>query len=661
MSRFGWLLRRISRMYWREVPYRLAMVCRVYLQSRGFLLAPQTAREAADARWGKGWCRVPQAVPDAASLFAAADRVLDGQLEVFGCGVPMHDGAPAWNADPVTGTPIDRRFGLLIDFRHLGAGIDVKHLWEVNRHLWWVPLAQCYAASGRTVYLDKLRSLLSGWLDECPYPMGANWSSPVEHGVRLVNWSIVWHLIGAEKSEMFADASGRKLLARWLDSIRQHIVFASDNYSRYSSANNHLVGEAAGVFVAAHTWDRWTETRALRAGAKAILETEALRQFAADGVNLEQATGYHKFCLQFLLAAGLTGRANGDDFSAAYWERIDAAMTFLAAVMDCRGNVPGIGDSDDSEVWRLDSDESPAGGFRALLALGASLFSRDDLRDKARRIGCGVEDLTAWVSPDLATSTVRKTEALPTRFPRGGYAVLGSRLHEPGELRALFDCGPLGFNRIAGHGHADALSVLVDWDGESFLVDSGTYCYNAEPDLRHYFRGTSAHNTVVVDGVDQSEYGGSFLWLRDVDCRVVEDLRERVHAWHDGYGRLADPVRHHRRITCLPDGTGFDVEDWLESTHAHDVALHWHAAAGVDVRRRGDGDWVLARASRTLMLRIEPMGNADAVRTVVTPTRGWVSSRFYERQDSVVLVARANLPPGCVIRTRILTRPPDAV
>ena len=102
--------------------------------------------------------------------------------------------------------------------------------------------------------------------------------------------------------------------------------FASDNYSRYSSADNHLIGEAAGVYVGSHTWDRWSQTSP-HAGreAKAILEREAVLQFSRDGVNLEQAICYHKFSLQFLIASGLCGRANGDDFSAEYWSRIEAA------------------------------------------------------------------------------------------------------------------------------------------------------------------------------------------------------------------------------------------------------------------------------------------------------------------------------------------------
>lgn len=654
MTRLKWLLRRLSRMYWQEIPYRAAMLVRVYAQRAGLFTASAVPAEATDARWGRSWCRVPGSLSEPAALFAAADRIMAGELQVFGQRVTLRDGVPDWNVDPVTGTTIERTFGLFIDFRHVGHGIDIKYLWEINRHLWWLPLAQCYALSGRRIYLDRIRVLLATWLKDCPYPLGANWSSPVEHGVRLVNWSLIWHLIGGAASPMFEGDEGRALRQAWLGSIYQHMKFASDNYSQYSSANNHLVGEATGVFVAAHTWDRWLPARGLRATAKAILERETLRQFSPDGVNLEQATGYHKFCLQFLLAACLAGRANGDDFSAACWSRIEAAMTFLAAMMDSRGNVPCIGDSDDAEVWCFRASTGFE-NYRSLLEIGAVLFSRADLQAKAASVGCPSDAQVAWLLPDEApASGVSSLARLPTRFEQGGYIVLGSNLHSPNEFRVTFDCGPLGINRIAGHGHADALAVLVNWCGEPLLVDAGTYCYNAAPELRHYFRGTSAHNTLVVDGQDQSVYGGSFLWLRDIDCTLrPESAAQCVHASHDGYSRLADPAVHHRRITLAHDGLGLLVEDWLECSIAHDVELLWHAAPGATLVRSADAGWQLTGADRALRLVFDAPHEAAVVEASDSPPQGWVSSRFYERAPAPVLSVRARLWPGQVLRTDI--------
>lgn len=646
-------------MYWQEVPYRAVSVLRGVAQSKGYFAADRVPPQASDAKVGRTWIAVPSEPSIAEDIRTAADKVLAGDLSVFGHAVPFHDGVPRWNADPVTGTEIGLDFGLSIDFRHVGAGVDIKFLWEVNRHLWWVPLAQQYALSGERRYLDGLRKLLASWLDACPYARGPNWSSPVEHGIRLINWSVIWHLVGGDASPMFDGDSGSRLRSRWLDSIYQHIRFARDNYSFYSSADNHLIGEAAGVFVGALTWDRWAEVRRLRAEAKAVLERETQLQFCVDGVNLEQALCYHKFSLQFLLASGLCARANGEDFSSAFWARIESATTFLASVMDCEGHVPAFGDSDDGEVWRLASSPD-FNSYRSIVAIGAALFDRADLRAKVQACGSLADPQLPWLAGLSAAgaSDVAALRDLPTRFERGGYVVFGHALHAPDEFRVTIDCGPLGYNRISGHGHADALSVQISCAGVPMLVDPGTYCYNAAPDYRHFFRGTHAHNTLVVDGEDQSEYGASFLWLRDVTTTVHRDGApggQALHASHDGYRRLPDPVTHHRRVTLEEDA--LVVEDWLECAQPHDVELLWHAAAGARIVQQASAQWTLEAQGQGLEMSVTgPSFDAFVVEGRESPPQGWASKKFYQRSPAPVLSVCTRLAPGQVLKTLIRRR-----
>ena len=58
--------------------------------------------------------------------------------------------------------------------------------------------------------------------------------------------------------------------------------------------------------------------------------------------------------------------------------------------------------------------------------------------------------------------------------------------------------------------------------GKEFLIDPGTYAYHTHRAWREYFRGTAAHNTVRVDGVDQSQSGGNFMWLKKAEASVEE-------------------------------------------------------------------------------------------------------------------------------------------
>ena len=123
--------------------------------------------------------------------------------------------------------------------------------------------------------------------------------------------------------------------------------------------------------------------------------------------------------------------------------------------------------------------------------------------------------------------------------------MLGDRVGRPDEVLLVADAAPLGFLSIAAHGHADALSFVLSLGGVPVLVDPGTYCYHSDPTWREYFRGTAAHNTVRVDGLNQSEAVGPFMWSRKalstLETFDVAGHPQRFVASHDGYRRLEDP------------------------------------------------------------------------------------------------------------------------
>ncbi len=643
-SRAGWLLRRLSRISVAEVPYRVHGVLRAAAQARGWFDARHVPAEVSDASWGAPWVMAPTATADREEIVQAADALIQNGVPIFDTVVALNDGLPDWNRDPKTGTAIPLSFGLEIDFRHLGEGVDIKYMWELNRHVWLVPIAQAWCVSGEQRYLALLGRLLDGWIAACPYARGANWSSPVEHGIRLINWSIVWHLIGGANSPLFDGAHGASLRQRWLDCIYQHIRFASDNYSFHSSSDNHLIGEAAGVYVGAVTWNRWQEVRVLASRAKTILEEEMLKQFAADGVNLEQALCYHKFSLEFMLASRLSGAAAGLSFSAAFDSRMHAALIFMAAMLDRNGQVAPIGDADDGKVFRLLGDGAQ-NSYEAMLAVGAELYQSPLLREKLAALGSQADPSQSGLQLPVVTIAPLATE-WPTLFADGGYLVVNEHSDVQAAMRLIMDVGPLGYNRIAGHGHADALAVLFAANGVDFLIDPGTYCYNAAPDLRHYFRGTAAHNTVMLDDEDQSVYGGSFLWLRDVNSTVhrFEDDGQQLllEASHDGYQRLSDPVRHVRTLRLEHNAGQFVISDRFECAVAHQATLHWHFAPGCVIDQDGDQQaWFVRHGDVTLRVELEVAGcNVEIVNGQEQPPLGWSSPRFYTRQASPVMRVR---------------------
>jgi hypothetical protein len=591
----------------------------------------------------------------------AANRISEGWLDVFALRNVDLGAPPRWNRDPKTGIEAPLAFGKLLDYRDPDVVGDIKYLWEPNRHLHLVTLAQAYALSGEERYADVIQEHLDSWFLACPYPYGANWASALEPAIRLINWSLAWQLLGGANGRILGRASHAGFRERWLRSIYQHARFVRGWFSQHSSANNHLIGEAAALFIAAVTWPHWPQTRGWLATAKAILEREALAQNAPDGVNREQAVSYQQFVLDFLLLSLLAGKANGQAFSSAYEARLETMLDYLASIMDRGGNVPMFGDADDGYVARLDPVARGTSVYKSLLATGAILFRRGDFKLKAGAL----DDKTRWLLGPSADAQFAGLDSEKTRLPprqqfaHGGYYILGCEFEAPGEIRVVADAGPLGYRSIAAHGHADALSFTLSVGGNELLIDPGTYAYHTQPRWRSYFRGTAAHNTVRIDGLDQSEQGGNFMWLRKARAGCSLWLssahKDSFEGWHDGYMRLPDPVKHRRLIELDKLARRLVIEDSLEMAEEHAVELIFHCSEHCEVEQDPHG---LLLIQKNLCLRMSlPQTDGSSVsvyRGSVSPIFGWVSREFDQRQPAPTIVWSARLAGATLLRTEIL-------
>ena len=164
------------------------------------------------------------------------------------------------------------------------------------------------------------------------------------------------------------------------------------------------------------------------------------------------------------------------------------------------------------------------------------------------------------------------------------------------------------------------------------MIDPGTYAYHTQKNWRDYFRGTAAHNTVEVDGENQSVIGGNFMWLDKADARceiwTVDDAADRFVGSHDGYRRLGDPVLHRREIVFAKDDRLFRVKDTLDCKGDHQVKCHWHFSDLCEVELRGDTVSATNGGQTVNLKLVEPGGEIKLHRGELEPIRGWISRRF---------------------------------
>jgi len=594
-----------------------------------------------------GGLDVPPAA--AAAVVAAAQRVLAGEWQVL--GVRRTDSSdPDWFYDPVTGRRApDRRLAFRVHHRDETETGNIKQVWEMSRHHHITVLATAWWLTGDERYAETAAAQLRSWWSANPFLSGVHWTSGIEAAIRLISW--VWT---------------RRLLNDWPKvgdlfehndvAVRQigwHQEFLAAFRSRGSSANNHVIAEAAGQLAAACAFPWYARSPRWRKSAAALLERELAANTFDDGLNREQATDYHRFVLELGLMAAVEADASGHPLSEATWAHLVAMLDAAATILDVTGRPPRQGDGDEGRAVVLDDPERDP--WALVLATGAALVGAPAWWPS---IDSGVQ-APLCAALGQARQLPRPAER-PGRFPKAGLVLLRSRPEDGPEIWCRCDGGPHGFLSIAAHAHADALSLEVRHDGVDLFADPGTYCYHGEPAWRQWFRSTAAHNTIEVAGVSQSESGGPFLWNTQATTRTLAGAvgHLAVQTWsaeHDGYQRLTPSVTHRRSVTLDSPGRHLTVVDTLESGGAVDAVLRWQL--GPDVQVELDGayatlTWPVRGERRRGRLTLPAELDWTAHRGKDHPIEGWYSPRFGSRVPATCLVGRGS----SAVATRLVTK-----
>lgn len=669
MIQWKWYLKRLSQMSLGEIAYRISTELRNWPLRAGIRAGWVDSGGRQEYRihnWVRGSVKTDEAI-----VRREADAILTGNFQLLALSSLDTEWPPEWNRDPVTGIRGPLSFGRKISYRDATEVGNVKYVWELNRHLEFPRLAQAYSLTGDVKYLTGLTRAWRSWLLQCPFPNGINWNSPLELGIRLINWAIAICIIDSAGAEPFGrDHELRKIVAR---SIYQHQKFIARNFSRHSSANNHLIGEAAGLYVASVTWPWWRQSAAWRAQSRRILIEQCELQIAEDGSGMEQALAYLYFIIEFFLIAAAAGRDLPGQFPEATWARIKSAISFGAAMHDCAGHSVNFGDADDALVIRLCGET--VSGQRSIIQTmyedmqtnrrlasydkienqrSSLLLSSDEFRTAGRQ-GKNTHPPASlgYADNNSLPVSVRRS------FKNGGYYILGERVGEQAEIRCTIDCGSLGFRSIAAHGHADALSIVLSAAGKEILIDPGTYAYHTDSDWRDYFRGTSAHNTLRIDGQNQSDIGGNFMWTRHANA-VCDRWEENpdgqfFRGYHDGFKKLRDPVVHTRELRYHIGLGWFEISDLIECNDNHTVEQFWHFHPDCKVESLNSGNLQIFCGS--VKVRMEAADSKQLREQIykgsVEPISGWYSPRFGEKLPSTTVCWRRAVSKRTTLRTNI--------
>jgi hypothetical protein len=600
-----------------------------------------------------------------AAAVADADRITGGVVRLLGADAVDvrstvdrgHGIGVRWHEDVLSGHRWNpRQFYKQVAVPYGVA--DIKVPWELSRCQHLPTLGMAYAATGDGRYAQAVVEWVDDWIASNPWGYGVNWSCAMDVSIRAINWLWAYRMVDD---------------ARHIDANVEHYA--------HGVTTNHTLADYLGLLYLGvllprcHEAPGWADRGA--GGLVACMES----QVHPDGVDFENSIPYHRLVTEMFLSGLVLAQRNGRTLPDAYAASLERMLEFTLAYSRPDGLAPLVGDSDDGRLQILSRyfDWRPQDHLY-LLGPGAALFSRSDFAAAASKSPLAAAE-TAWLAGIDAARRVTESEgrAVDTRsqaFPDGGRYVM-----RDGANQVLICADQVGSAGLGNHKHNDILSYELSVDGVALVVDPGSYLYTSDLTWRNSFRSTRAHNTVMVDGVEQNDMTEAFgmraqseVHVHEWRCGPEADVFEAAHT---GYRRLADPVEHRRRFVFAKRPSALLVLDTLlgDSQHVLESFVHFgpdgeFAPVGDSRPVRLIADAALSRMSAivgtTDTLEARPDGavtyRRDGVTVAVVPvnwgpievTNGWVAPRYGQRVGAPVAALSAPVEAGAAVGYLVL-------
>jgi len=477
----------------------------------------------------------PNLSPDGSQRgIKTADEIVDHVFRFVGCPPTKIEGDIRWNEDPHN-----------------------YDQWAIafNRHTHWVTLGRAYAATGDEKYAREFVAQLNSWISAMPVHIGAHWvqgpffesgKNPLtlDAGIRMAHswWPAYYYFKDSPNFDVNSQV-------RMLRSFRDHALYLM-NRRHFRPTSNWGAMETNGLLHIAVMLPEFREAGTWLETARDRLVEALKAQVYPDGAQIELAPGYHGVTLANFVQSLQVAQRNGIDLPPEFVAGLEKMFECWLAISAPDFRTPQLNDSGRS-------------GITGWLAQGLKLFpEREDFEYAAsvRRQG-KAPGKTSWL------------------LPYAGWAVMRSGWRAD-DIYLHFDTGPFG----AGHQHEDKLSLLVYAGGKMILTEGGNYAYDSS-DWRRYILSTRAHNTVMVDGREQSRrrLHDTFVQWEPEQRRWItnDDLDYAEGVYDSGYGTGGElQVTHTRQVVFVKPDYWIVVDTLTpgdDAEHEYEAMFHLDA------------------------------------------------------------------------------------
>ena len=429
---------------------------------------------------------------------------------------------------------------------------DIKYIWEPARFGWAIQLGKAYKISNDDQYVNAFLTYLDEFRTGNPLNIGPNWQSGQEIALRLIALAISTSMM--HHSKQFKKEDVNSICFDIADHAQR--IIPTLTYAKAQN-NNHLISEAAGLYTAGVFLESHPRSGNWKSTGRELFRKAILDQIDKNGEYCQHSTNYHRMMLTLALWMRYLLKSEGQDLEGDENEKLEQALVWLIGRFDENsGKATNLGHNDGSFVLPFTS--SAFSDYRPIIqAAGIAFFLEKLLPDGPWN------DLAIWL--DMPVDGVPKSKKLlSSLWPK---TRIGSQ-SAWANLRAV-----KYHNRPA---HADQLCVDLWMKGTNVLTDAGTYLYNTQSPWENALASTAVHNTACIDGKDQMNRSGRFLWLDWAQAEVLDTSDRSIKAQHDGYLKLG--IIHQREVKGVSERK-WTVVDQISTTKSntreHNIHINW--------------------------------------------------------------------------------------
>lgn len=543
-----------------------------------------------------------------------ADKILDNEFKYFSNEL-VYLPKVVWNFNPKTKkTALKDEHWLDISDLHSNFG-DIKYIWELSRFSFVYDLVKAYAITNDDIYIKKYWQLVDDWIYENPLELGINYKCGQEMTIRVMAW--INGLYAFKDSEESTPSRVTRLIKHiyyHTDHIEKHFEFALK-----SVRNNHTISEAAGMYTVGLLFPFLDKSTKWMEKGKKYLEKEAQWQIYEDGSYIQNSMNYHRLVLQMYTWVLRLGEINKDEFSDELKTLLKKSTYFLYQhQLKDNGRVPNYGANDGALVHQFSScdylDYRPQLNAMWYQLTGNRLYENGSY-----------DDNMLWLyGKDYTKSSIERVTQKSSEFLEGGYYT----------IRAEKDFGSI---RCTSYKNRPAQSDMLHFnlwiDNVNLFTDAGSFMYNTENKVLNYFRGSSSHNGLIINGKDQMQKGSRFMWYNWTKSKKIKFLSNQSFNVFEGEHYGYSPLTHRRALLNL-NKTWIVIDDVFGdfNNKEHKIELSWLLGINA-INAIKTNEWGFEINNEPYKLNVLVPDNTAIERYFGShdPFRGWKSLYYGEK------------------------------